>query len=72
MKYIIKKRCAGVRNLFERFMKEVDLWILYDNSHNKGERIAFGGRKVLTKVKGQVKFNKIKNYEWTGDSGFFE
>lgn len=61
---VIERRyIAGIRNLFDRFMKEVDIWILYDNSHNKGERIAFGGRKVVTKVDNQEKFNKIKNYE---------
>ena len=61
---VIERRyIAGIRNLFDRFMKEVDIWILYDNSHNKGERIAFGGRKVVTKVNNQEKFNKIKNYE---------
>ena len=61
---VIERRyIAGIRNLFDRIMKEVDIWILYDNSHNKGERIAFGGRKVVTKVNNQEKFNKIKNYE---------
>ncbi len=61
---VIERRyITGIKNLFERFMKEVDIWVLYDNSHNRGERIAFGGRKVLTKVKDQVKFSKIKDYE---------
>ena len=51
----------GIRNLFRLFMNEVDVWVLYDNSYNKGERIAFGGKNIQTKIKDEVKFNKIKN-----------
>jgi hypothetical protein len=42
-------------------MNEVDVWVLYDNSYNKGERIAFGGKNIQTKIKDEIKFNKIKN-----------
>lgn len=44
-------------------MNEVDIWILFDNSLNRGERIAFGGRQLPAKIKDIVKFNKIKEYE---------
>ena len=44
-------------------MKEVDIWILFDNSLNKGERFAFGGRLLPTKIKDIVKFKIIKDYE---------
>ena len=27
------------------------IWILFDNSLNKGERVAFGGRQLPTKIK---------------------
>ena len=61
---VIERRYkAGVMNLFELFMKEVDIWVLYDNSQNRGERVAFGGKDIPMKVKGKVKFQKIKNYE---------
>ena len=37
--------------------------ILFDNSLNKGERVAFGGRQLPTKIKDIVKFKIIKDYE---------
>ena len=59
---VIERRYyLGIRNLFRLFMNEVDVWVLYDNSYNKGERIAFGGKNIQTKIKDEVKFNKIKN-----------
>ena len=43
---VIERRYqAGLRNLFQIFMDEVDVWVIYDNSNNKGERVAFGGEK---------------------------
>lgn len=61
---VIERRYkAGLKNLFEIFMKEVDIWILFDNSLNKGERVAFGGRLLPTKIKDIVKFKRIKDYE---------
>ncbi len=61
---VIERRyVAGIKNLFGRFMKEVDVWVLYDNSQNKGERIAFGGKNIPTKVRDKVKFTNIRNYE---------
>lgn len=59
---VIERRYyLGIRNLFRLFMNEVDVWALYDNSYNKGERIAFGGKNIQTKIKDEIKFNKIKN-----------
>ena len=36
---------------------------LFDGSLNKGERVAFGGRQLPTKIKDIVKFKIIKDYE---------
>ena len=59
---VIERRYyLGIRNLFRLFMNEVDVWALYDNSYNKGERNAFGGKNIQTKIKDEIKFNKIKN-----------
>lgn len=59
---VIERRYyLGIRNLFRLFMNEADVWVLYDNSYNKGERIAFGGKNIQTKIKDEIKFNKIKN-----------
>ena len=61
---VIERRYqAGLRNLFQIFMDEVDVWVIYDNSNNKGERVAFGGKAISTKIKDKLKFNKIKSYE---------
>lgn len=49
---VIERRYyLGIRNLFRLFMNEVDVWVLYDNSYNKGERIAFGGNEYSDKDK---------------------
>ncbi len=61
---VIERRYKlGVKNLFEIFMKEVDIWVLYDNSQNRGERVAFGGRNIPVKTNDIVKYEKIENYE---------
>ncbi len=61
---VIERRYkAGVENFFGLFMKEVDIWVLYDNSKNQGERVAFGGKNIMMKVKDKEKFQKIENYE---------
>lgn len=61
---VIERRYKiGIKNLFSLFMQEVDVWVLFDNSNNKGERIAFGGKDISTKIKDKVKFETIKNYE---------
>lgn len=61
---VIERRYkVGIKNLFELFMHEVDVWVLYDNSNNRGERVAFGGKNIPLKVKDKVKFNVIKDYE---------
>ena len=61
---VIERRYkVGLKNLFSLFMKEVDIWVLIDNSNNKCERISFGGKKLSQKVKDKVKFESIKNYD---------
>ena len=68
---VIERRYkAGLKNLFEIFMKEVDIWILFDNSLNKGERVAFGGRLLPTKIKDIVKFKRIKDMSESEIEGF--
>ena len=61
---VIERRYkAGLRNLFEIYMNEVDLWILYDNCDRIGVRVAFGGKRTPTKINDKLKFQKIQNYE---------
>lgn len=59
---VIRRRYyAGIRNLFNLFMDEVDIWVLFDNSNNEGERVAFGGKNIPLKIKDKEKFDKIRN-----------
>lgn len=61
---VIERRYkAGIKNLLALFMNEVDIWVVYDNSNNQGERLAFGGKNIPTRIKNHVKFQMIKNYE---------
>lgn len=61
---VIERRYkAGIKNLFEIYMNEVDIWVLYDNNDKRGVRIAFGGKNIPIKVNDKVTFNKIKDYE---------
>ena len=61
---VIERRYyAGIHNLFNLFMNEVDVWVLYDNSNNRGERVAFGGKTIPTKISDKVKFKIIEHYE---------
>lgn len=59
---IYRRYIKGIENLFKLFMKEVDVWSLYDNSHFTRDRIAFGGKKIKTVVKDTDKFNNIESY----------
>lgn len=60
---VIQRRyIAGIRNMFNLFMKEVDLWAIYDNSRNPRAIIASGGKTVDFKIYSEITYNKIKNY----------
>lgn len=59
---ILRRYSKGISNLFNLFMNEVDIWIIYDNSEYKRERVAFGGRDTHTRINNIEKFNKIKDY----------
>jgi predicted ABC-type ATPase len=60
---ILRRYSKGIANLFKLFMNEVDIWIIYDNSDCQRERIAFGGKKIRTRINNVDKFNKIKDYD---------
>lgn len=61
---VIERRYhTGIKNLFVIFMKEVDIWTLFDNTEDNAELIAFGGRTRRTRIKNNDKFEKISNYE---------
>ena len=61
---VIERRYkAGIKNLFELFMNEVDIWTLYDNTEGCATLIAYGGKTIRKHVKNIVKFEKIQDYE---------
>lgn len=59
---IIRRYHKGLYNLFKMFMKEVDIWAIYDNSTYNRERIAFGGKNIDLVVNENSKYKKIKSY----------
>lgn len=60
---VIERRYeAGIRNLFEIFMCEVDIWSVYDNMSDVSELIAFGGRNIRLRIKNDVKFKQLGAY----------
>lgn len=60
---IIQRRYVnGIINLFNIFMKEVDIWAIYDNSKNPRAFIAKGGKNIDFKIFSEITYNKIKSY----------
>ena len=61
--HIIRRRYAsGIINLFNLYMKEVDHWVIFDNSDNPRCLIASGGRNTETKINIETLYNQIKSY----------
>ena len=58
---IVRRYSAGVSNLFNLFMNEVDSWMIYDNSDNDREEIAVGAKEIIDIIN-SVKFEIIKSY----------
>ena len=58
---IVRRYSAGISNLFNLFMNEVDSWMIYDNSDNDREEIAVGAKEIIDIIN-SVKFETIKSY----------
>ena len=62
-KDVIKRRyVAGLSNLFNLFMKEVDSWVIYNNSENPRKQVAFGGKNADTVVLDNMSYSIMQNY----------
>ena len=62
-KDVIRRRyVAGISNLFNLYMKEVDYWDIYDNSVNPRRQVACGGKNAKTIILDSRIFTKIQNY----------
>ena len=60
---IIRRRyTAGLKNLFNLFMDQVDYWDIYDNSDYPRKQIACGGKNAKTIINEDIKFNQLKRY----------
>lgn len=60
---VIRRRyVAGISNLFNLFMNEVERWDIYDNSKYPRRQIACGGIGVNTIVFNESLFNQVKSY----------
>lgn len=59
---IFRRYKAGICNLFNIFMKEVDLWMIYDNSCTPRAFVAKGGKYIKEEIASETIYNKIKAY----------
>ena len=59
---IIRRYSAGISNLFNLFMNEVDSWMIYDNSDNAREKIAWGSVSDERVVLNELKYKIIQSY----------
>ena len=59
---IIRRYSAGISNLFNLFMNEVDSWMIYDNSDNAREKIAWGSISDKRVVLNELKYKIIQSY----------
>ena len=60
---IIRRRyVAGINNLFQLFMNEVDYWTIYDNSEYPAVQVASGGKDDEVNIIIESTYNRIVNY----------
>ncbi|WP_044264200.1 zeta toxin family protein [Bacteroides timonensis] len=59
---VLRRYQAGINNLFDIYMPQVDYWLLADNSHTPRVIVAEGGRDMATEVHDVKLFNTIQNY----------
>ena len=58
---IVRRYSAGISNLFNLFMNEIDSWMIYDNSDNDRVEIAVGSKEI-SNITNFAKFETIKSY----------
>ncbi|MGM9870003.1 MAG: zeta toxin family protein [Sodaliphilus sp.] len=59
---IIRRYFAGISNLFNLFINEVDSWVVYDNSDNTREKIAWGCNGDEFKIMNEYKYKLMRSY----------
>ena len=60
---VIRRRyVAGIKNLFQLFMNEVDYWAIYDNSEQFRQKVASGRKGKAMDIFVEYKFKAIEDY----------
>ena len=60
---VIERRYhAGLRNLVQIFMDEVDRWVIYDNSEGTCRNVASGGKTIHATIKEPTIYQNIQPY----------
>lgn len=60
---IVRRRyVAGINNLFQLFVNEVDYWTIYDNSEYPAVQVASGGKDDEVNIIIESTYNRIVNY----------
>lgn len=60
---IVRRRyVAGICNLFQLFIPEVDYWDVFDNSHNPCVAVACGGKGVKPNIFDESRYKSIISY----------
>lgn len=59
---VLRRYQAGINNLFDIYMPDVDYWLLADNSYTPRIIVAEGGLDQTTEVHDVKLFNTIQNY----------
>lgn len=59
---IIRRYHAGINNLFTLYMKQVNYWLLINNTKGESEYIAEGGKEISTEVFDWNTYYKVKQY----------
>lgn len=60
---IIRRRyVVGISNLFYLFAKEVDSWVIFDNSENPRKQIASGGKNAETMIDEEMLYTIMQSY----------
>ena len=61
-KVIQRRYVAGIANLFNIFMNEVDYWTIFDNSMAARKKIAYGGRGTKSVIEDATLYQLMQDY----------
>ena len=59
---IVRRYHAGINNLFNLYMRQVDYWLLINNTQGTSEYVAEGGATIPTEIFNTNTYHKMKQY----------